>query len=68
MGLFYSPYIFQENIFELFKGFNMVREYKDNVLVITRQYFTYHLKTIENVLHRIVEELLKVNTEKAFFV
>ena len=68
MGLFNSPYIFQENIFELFKGFDMVREYKDNVLVITRQYFTYHLKTIENVLHRILEELLKVNTEKAFFV
>ena len=46
MGLFNSPFIFQEKISEIFKGFDMVREYKENVLVITKQYFIDHLKAI----------------------
>ena len=67
MGLFNNPYIFQENIPKLLKEFDIVREYKDNVLFITNKEVIYQLKDIENVLHNILEAELMLNTEKIFF-
>ena len=45
-----NPNIFQEKISELFEGFNRVREYIDNLLVIAKKYFTDHLKELEKYL------------------
>ena len=59
MGLFNISYIPQENISKLFKGFDMVSKYKENILVITKLDFKRSQK--------ILEAGLKVNTEKAFF-
>ena len=36
--------VFQEIIYELFKGFDAAYVYIDNALVITKKYFTNHLK------------------------
>ena len=36
MGVCNSPDSFKENICELFEGFDMVRAYNDDVLVITK--------------------------------
>ena len=50
-----SPNIFQENIYELFDGFDMVRAYIDDVLVITKNNFEDHLKSLYGVLQRLTE-------------
>ena len=67
MGVCNSPNIFQENISEIFDGFNMVCAYIDDVLVITKHNFKDHLKALDRVLQRFEEAGLKVNAEKSFF-
>ena len=64
MGVCNSPDIFQENISELFDGFNMVRNYIDDVIVITKYNYEDHLKALDGVLQRLAEAGLKVNAEK----
>ena len=65
-GGFNSPYIFQEKISGIFKGFYTVHGYIDNFLVITIDKFADHLKSLEKVLQKLVKYLLKVNAEKSF--
>ena len=67
IGICNSPNIFQENISKLFKGFNMLCTYLDNILVITKIYFLDHLENLEKVLHKFAEVGLILNTEKSFF-
>ena len=45
----------------------MIREYIDNLIVINKHDFVDHLKVIEKVLQKLVEEGLKVNAERLFF-
>ena len=66
MGVCKSPDIFQENIFQLFEGCDMVCVYIDNVLIITKDEFTYNLKALEKYLHKFVVAALKLNAEKSF--
>ena len=63
-----SPNIFQENIFGIFDGFNMVCEYIYNVIVITKSKSKDHLNALDRVLQRLAEVVLKVNAEKSLFV
>ena len=39
----------------------MLYVYIENLLVITKYYFTYHMKAIEKVLQKLAEEGLKLN-------
>ena len=66
MGVCNSPDIFQEKISKLFDGFDMVREYIDYVLVISKNNFEECLKFSDKVLQRIKEVELKVSAEKLF--
>ena len=50
-----SPNIFQEKISELFDGFDMVRAYIDDLLIITKNNFEDHLKSLYSVLQRLME-------------
>ena len=50
MGFYGIPYISQEKISKLFDGFDMVRAYIDDVLVITKNNFEDHLKALDRVL------------------
>ena len=61
MGVCKSPDIFQENISELFYGFDMVRVYIYDVLVMTKNNVEDHLKSLDMVLQRLAEAGLKVN-------
>ena len=45
----------------------MVLEYIDNMLVITKHYFSDHMKSHEKVLQNPAEAGLKENIEKSFF-
>ena len=67
MGVCNSPDIFQEKISELFQGFDEVRAYIDDVLVITKENYENHLVALERVLQRLAEAGLKVNADKSFF-
>ena len=67
MGVCNSPDIFQEKISELFQGFDEVRAYIDDVLVITKENYDNHLVALERVLQRLAEAGLKVNADKSFF-
>ena len=60
MGVCKSTNIFQENISKLFDGFDMVGAYIDNVLVINKNNFKDHLKSLDRVLQRHVKAVLKV--------
>ena len=66
MGVCNSPDIFQEKISKQFDGFDMVREYIDYVLVISKNNFEECLKFSDKVLQRIKEVELKVSVEKLF--
>ena len=52
MGVCNEPAIFQENISELFKVFNTVSTYIDDILLVTKHDFSYHLKAIERKFYR----------------
>ena len=42
MGVCNSPDIFQGEMNELFQGFEYIREYLDDLLVLTNRYWTDH--------------------------
>ena len=67
MGVCNSPDILQENIYELFEGFDIVCAYINNVITITKDEFADHLKALEKFLQKLAEAGLKVNAENSFF-
>ena len=59
MGVCNIPNIFQGKISKLFKGFNVVCVYIDDVLVIAKHEFKDHLNALERVIQLITEAALK---------
>jgi hypothetical protein len=52
---------------ELFDGFENVRAYIDDLLVLTKGDYDDHLEKLERVFQRLQEAGLKVNSKKSFF-
>ena len=67
MGLSNSPDIFQEKMNELFAGFEYVRAYIDDLLVISNGTFDDHLNKLDKVFMKLQKAGFKVNAEKSFF-
>ena len=67
MGLCNSPDIFQEKMNELFAGFEYVRAYIDDLLVISNGTFDDHLNKLDKVFMKLQKAGFKVNAEKSFF-
>jgi len=67
MGVCNSPDIFQEKISELFQGFEYVRAYIDDVLLVSSSDWNDHLQKLDKVLAKLGEAGLKVNADKSFF-
>ena len=67
MGLCNSPDIFQENMNQLFEGFDYVREYIDDLLVTTNGSLDDHLEKLGTVLDKLQKAGLKVNAKKSNF-
>ena len=67
MGLCIRPDIFQEKMNELFVGFEEVRAYIDDLLVITKGTYDNHLDVVDRVLEKLKHAGLKVNANKSFF-
>ena len=66
-GICNGPDIFQEKMAELFDGFEYVRAYIDDLLVLTKGDFDDHLDKMEQVFIKLQEAGLKVNAPKSFF-
>ena len=64
MGIYNSSDIFKENIYELFKGINIVRTYIYEVSVSTKNDFRVHQKALYRVLQILAEVGMNINTDK----
>jgi hypothetical protein len=67
MGIAGSPDIFQSKMSELMEDLEYVQAYLDNLLCISMSSLEDHLKKPEEVLRRLCNAGLKVNTEKLTF-
>ena len=67
MGLCNSPDIFQEKMYELFVGLDIVRFYIDDLLHVTKGSWTEHLIVLEEMFTRLKMAGLKVNARKSCF-
>ena len=63
VGLSNSSDIFQENISNLFRDLEFVREYIDDLLVTSNGTLQDHLDKVEQVLQRLQKAGLKVNAK-----
>ena len=61
-GGFNNPGIFQENVSEIFKFFDMVYAYINDRLLITKNDLHEHLNDLEKVLQRLAEAVLNVKS------
>ena len=68
MGLCNSPDIFQEQMSELMYGFDFIRVYLDDLLVISKGDYIIHLSRLENVFSRLAEAGLRINGKNSFFL
>ena len=67
MGHSNSPYVFQNKMNDLFHGFEFIRAYIDNLLVLTTGDWTDHLQKLELTLNKSKGKLVKYNIEESFF-
>ena len=67
MGICNSPEIFQEKMNKMFRGFEFIRAYIDDLLLITKGDWSDHLNKLEQFLQKLKYNELKCNTEKQFF-
>ena len=67
MGPCNSPDFFQEKMNELFAGFEYVRAYIDDLLVISNDMLDDHLNKLDKVFMKLKEADFKVNARNSFF-
>ena len=67
MGVANSPDIFQQKMNDLFHGFEFIRAYIEDVLILTKVDWTDHVHNLELTLNKLKEKGLKCNIEKSFF-
>ena len=62
-----SPDIFKYNINDLFHGFEFIRAYIDDILILPKGDWTYHLHKLETTLNKFKEKGIKCNIERYLF-
>ena len=67
MGVANSPDIFQQKMNYLFHGYEFICAYINDLLVLTKVDWKYHIHNLELTLNKLKEKLLKCNIEKSFF-
>ena len=67
MGVNNSPYIFQQNLNNLFHIFYFICAYIDDLLILTKVYWTYHVGKLELTVNKMEERGLKFDIEGSFF-
>ena len=61
MGVIKSPDIFQQETNNLFQVFEFIRAYIDDLLMITKGYWTDHVHKLEITLNKLNESGLRFN-------
>ena len=67
MGVANSPEILQQKMNDLFHGSGFSRAYKDELLILPKGYWTYHVQKLEQMLNKLKGKGLEYNIEKSFF-
>ena len=67
MGVSNSPDIFQEKMNKMFRGFEFIRAYIDDLLIIAKSDWSDHLEKLELTLQKLKDTELKCNEEKSSF-
>ena len=67
MGVAKSPDVFQQKMNDLFHGFEFIRVYIDDLLILTKVDWTDHIQKLELTLNKMKEKVLKCNIEISFF-
>ena len=62
-----SPDIFQQKINDLFHGFEFICTCIDDILILTKGYWTDHVQKLKLNLNKLNEKGLQCNIEKSFF-
>ena len=65
MGLCNSPDIFQEKMYEIFVGIDIMRVYINDLLHVTKGSWTEHIPILEDMFIRLQKAGLKVNDSKS---
>ena len=68
MGLCNSPDIFQEKMNKLFAGFEYVRTYIDDLLIISNNSYDDHLIKLDNFLNKLQNQASKLMPKNHSFV
>ena len=68
IGVANSPDIFQQKINASFHIFKFIHTYIDNILILTKGYWTDHVEKVKLTLHKLKGNGLKCNIEKLFFL
>ena len=67
IGVANSPEIFQQKMNDLFHWLEFIYVYMDELLVLTKGYWTDHVQKLELTLNKLEGKGLKCNIEKSFF-
>ena len=65
-GISNSLDIIQEKMNEIFRGFEFIRAYIDDLLIITKGDWSNHLEKLELTLQKLKDNRLKCNIKKSF--
>ena len=68
MGMTGLSDIFQEKMSLLMRTLECVQVYLDDLLIITKDTYKDHLSKLRQVLKKLKQAGLRVNTDKSFFV
>ena len=52
---------------DLFNGFEFIRAYMDEVLILTKEYWKDNLHIVELTQNKLKEKVIKCNIEKSLF-
>ena len=61
MGVANWPDIFQQEMNDLFHGFEFIYLYIYDLLILTKRYWTYHVQKLELTLNKLKEKGPKCN-------
>ena len=67
MGVVDSIDIFKQKMNDLFHGFEFIRAYIYDLLILTKGYWTDHVQNIKLALNKLKGKGLKYNIENSFF-
>ena len=67
MGVSNSPDTFQEKMDKMFRGFEFIRAYIDDMLIITKGDWSNHLEKLEQTFQKLKYNGIKLNMEKSSF-